>query len=239
MKRLLSSPAALDAYSNVVPFPPYRPSDWVDWLAALELARSCPHTIFADTPEGATIVHYAARHGKAAYMRFLLHHAARRAPRAPAAVSHTDANGESPLHRCVFGGDETLGAAAVLLAHGAPVDQATAGGKTALHCASRRGHLQLAKLLLRCGASWDVLCVGIPELGEEWTPLCAAVEHANLEIAVAILRAGASLESDRSNPTLEELRDWEGEDRLEVPGARQILEHLISSSPKAKCDDKN
>lgn len=226
MRELLTLPATLDSYSNVVPYPAHRRADCVDWVSALELVRSCPHALFAKTPEGANVVHYAARHGKKDYMGFLLNQAYRLGQRGRTIVSRTDENGESPLHRCIFGGDKTLPTAALLIAHGAPLDQVTVEGKTALHCASRRGHTELAKLLLRNGANWDVLCPCIPELDEQWTPLCAAVEHANLEIAMALIRAGASLEADRSYPTLEELRDWDGEDRLDFPGARQILADL-------------
>jgi ankyrin repeat protein len=88
----------------------------------------------------------------------------------------------------------------LLLKHGALTTVATPVGWTALHLASKKGHLGLAKMLIEHGANVNAV------KDDGYTPLHLAALNSHCELAMLLLRHGASTETlsgiDMDKPSL-------------------------------------
>ena len=105
-----------------------------------------------------------------------------------------------------------------LLDSRADLDQVTDDGTTALHIAWRKGHAEIASMLLDAGADKDRA-----RSKDGATPLILAAQHGNLEITRLLLNAGADKEKARQNG---------GETPLMVASQRQHTEvvRLLSAA---------
>jgi uncharacterized protein len=91
--------------------------------------------------------------------------------------------------------------AKLLIAHGADVNAAATGGRTALHVAAYRGNFAVAKLLLDAGADIDAAN------RDHGGPLACAILHRQSKMADDLLKRGAD---PRKQPEALGLAAWEG-----------------------------
>ncbi|KAE9393507.1 ankyrin, partial [Gymnopus androsaceus JB14] len=84
----------------------------------------------------------------------------------------------------------------LLLEKGAHMDAQDENNDSALHCASWKGHIQVAKLLIDSGANIHLVGFG------KQTPLISAAEEGQLEIVSLLLDQGAHIDvQDEDNAT--------------------------------------
>lgn len=133
-------------------------------------------------PSGATVLHWAVRHGNEIVLRELL---ARRAN-----PNRRDRFGDTPLMLAALMGRKEMVAA--LLAHGAKPDL---GGWNALHYAAYNGHAELIPLLLAAGAPIDQ-----PAPNGE-TPLMLAARNGHLAAVRTLVGAGARVDLNGNGQT--------------------------------------
>jgi ankyrin repeat protein len=95
------------------------------------------------------------------------------------------------IHKACLGLDSTitsLDALASLLRDSRPqINLADATGRTALHWVAKKGDVQVAEALLRCGADPNVVD------SDFWTPLHFAVQSGSVETVASLVSAGAAL----------------------------------------------
>lgn len=166
--------------------------------------------------QGETLLHAAARFGRHPTARALL--------QAGVDPATGDAHGVTPLLIAARRGDLTL--SRLLLEAGAPVNAANSHGTTPLHAAAGARsvffgpspgnpqaadeYLPLVRLLLEHGA--DVEAAQSPQLyvGSSWRPLHAAIAAERVDLAVALIRAGAKPDGEHeSEPPLWSARSRE------------------------------
>ena len=126
-------------------------------LEALRLLLAAPGgeaaAIKADE-DGETALHMAALSGCTAEARLLLQHGAD--------PNLADNKGNSPLIRAAMAsGDAGRGVAALLLDAEAEIDHQNKNGATALHFACYGSNVEVAKLLLECGANKNLIGNGM------------------------------------------------------------------------------
>jgi hemoglobin len=136
---------------------------------------------------GRTLLHAASAHGNLAMVQLLLRLGAD--PNAQDGGSHAPLYSLANEYKGPDGGDVVRA-----LARGGARVNASDGAKhcTALHMAARRGNLEIARVLLDCGAKIDAR----DSLGD--TPLRRAVNCGQLQIASLLLAAGADMHSPGS-----------------------------------------
>lgn len=94
----------------------------------------------------------------------------------------------TPLHYAAWNPKQSADVCESLLENGANVDTQGRDGTAPLHCAVRKGHLQIAELLIRYGANVEM------RDSSKMTPLHWASYLGNLELVDLILYNGASCE---------------------------------------------
>lgn len=174
----------------------------------------------------------AVRQGHDEVVRLLLHH------RAVVLLEQ-----ESDLDMSLLLSDSLLDAAQyghtaivdLLLERGADVDARDDDDLTPLHRAAAWDHLEVAKVLLQCGAFVD-------SHGEHGSPLHFAACYGNLRVATALIEEGANIELRRLNgltPLLEAanngnanivalLLDHGGDINAQANSGRTALTHALS-----------
>ena len=104
-----------------------------------------------------------------------------------------DVGGEQALHLAAYYG---ISIVKVLLKHGADVNAATALGHTALHIAAKRGHAEVARLLLDRGADVEAETTS-PEADYDGfrscQPLHLAAYYRNVAVVELLLSCGADV----------------------------------------------
>lgn len=106
-------------------------------------------------------------------------------------VNGKDQRNSTPLYLVVLAGDHCLDIARFLLDNGAHPDKISRHGVTPLMVASKRGHYQMAKLLIQFNCNVNVVC---ERTGKSclFTACCAGY----LVIAKVLLAAGAQLSQE-------------------------------------------
>ena len=141
-------------------------------------------------PEKRTRLMYAARHGDAARVSWLL---ARGAPR-----EAKDVNNWTALH-CASWKDHA-DAVRALLAAGAYIEAASNSGRTPLSIAAQLGHTDTVRELLAAGANFEAVASGFYYVRR---PLHAASVNGHVAAATLLLDAGAdvnALDNDGRSP---------------------------------------
>lgn len=221
VEQLLSSASAKVAYDLADP-------DVLQWRLIAGLTAFCPDTVLAADPAtGYTAVHHAARTGHVDALGDLLRYGMLCQSRNGLGVARLpDQIGDEPLHACVSngGGPNALYVASQLLQTGAYVDALSGEGRTALHCAARRGFPRLARLFLAEGADMHALTIADRTSGDVETPVCIAVKHGQTEVLQVLMEEGACVEEDCSQPSLIELRDRDGLDECGLRCLEMLLD---------------
>ncbi len=137
------------------------------------------------TPNGHTVLHYAARWGSAESMAALLE--------AGAPVNMRDKNSKLPIHWAAKWADEKT--TRILLQAGAEVDgRAPPNYRTPLHWAARWGNTASAKALIEAGADLNA------QSGNEGkTPLQRAARWGHAGMVELLLEAGARIDATDDN----------------------------------------
>ena len=166
-----------------------------------------------DWANGSTALHYAICDGRTEVALKLL--------KMGADVEAEDTGKARPLHYAASVGDVFI--VNTLIAKGAYLTPRTQQGETPLHHAAEKGHKDIATALLdKCGDLKDEDDVGRTDMIEEkdvegWTALMYAAAGGRTDVAVELLRRGASmntslvgLASSRGHKdTAEVLKSWE------------------------------
>jgi hypothetical protein len=173
------------------------------WYLLVHLMLSCEAGVaeqLRDEPSGLTALHAFAFYGKAEYVRLLIARGA--------SIAQRDAQGNTALHMAVCGDagrDSNLDAIAALLEHGAEVEVAARAATLPLFCAISSQSAETVRLLLRHGADVHGCVENQGGRRGSRSPLCLAVQRGHVAIALDLVRlGGATLERDRSQPTLAE-----------------------------------
>ncbi len=160
--------------------------------------------IRATSAAGITVVHACAMHGNAETLRLLL------SIGATGDVNAKDEIGNAPAHYAVENMNDAFGCTSALLAAGAEVNSIADTGGTPLHQAcSKKGTIELVRLLLSYGASVN------PKDNEGRAPIHYAADKDDADIALALLESGADVTATTSDgETALHISVWEGNAKL-------------------------
>lgn len=159
--------------------------------------RANPKLVQCRDSSGWTALYYAANHGQAEMIRFLVAHGA--------AVNIADKDGDTPLHAAASWGDPA--AIDALLKSGARIDAEDRNGYTPLYDAVQAASTPATEALLEDHASTE-----IRRKDNGYTPLHSAAEGGYTDIARLLLAHGANIEArDRAGYTPLNLAAWFGQ----------------------------
>ena len=158
-------------------------------------------------PDGVPAAVVAASHGRAKVLAALLN--AGLDPSLPIKVGKRSDPVGPLLNLPAANG--SLACARVLLAAGAPVDDADPSGLTPLMCAAHQGHEEMVRLLLEAGASLE------QRDQEGYTALMFAANEGESDCVCALLEAGADVNAtDREGSTALMFAAQHGDDEAVV-----------------------